>query len=332
MAFIHFSSIRAKLLALFLVGGVLPIALVSLVAYFNSLKAVEEMVGNRTDRLAQEVGDELSLKLKRRLSDRILVENQPIQEFLSQDDAHSGPVPVSAYTDLQRYLKSLFDEYETYYSGLLVADDAGDPVFLYQPAELGGSMVMLPSRESSYGMGWVGANSDTLNAGAGTQIILGERLARTLEELGRKFETLRETAKADEARREAARLKAEAEAPPAPPGNAGRDSTISARMSRFLEKTLDAAGVDVDIQIPALDDLPTPPVPPKSVFDGSLAGAGGVSDSDRRAVGRGKDLKRGEVLVYTDRVKPGERACSGWSCRCTRWPAPTCAWARWWPT
>ena len=60
MSLIPLASIRAKLIALFLVGGVLPIALVSLVAYFNSLKAVEDMVGNRTDRLVQSVGESLA--------------------------------------------------------------------------------------------------------------------------------------------------------------------------------------------------------------------------------------------------------------------------------
>ena len=42
---IPFRSIRAKLLAIFVVAAVLPISALSLISYFNSLKAVKEMVG-----------------------------------------------------------------------------------------------------------------------------------------------------------------------------------------------------------------------------------------------------------------------------------------------
>ena len=75
-------SIRAKLLALFLVGAVVPIALVGLLSYFNSLRAVETMVGNRTYRLSRTVGEDLEKKLTRRINDRILLVNTPVQEFL----------------------------------------------------------------------------------------------------------------------------------------------------------------------------------------------------------------------------------------------------------
>jgi len=128
-------TIRFKLLAIFLVAAVLPIAVVSLVSYRNSLRAVEQMVGNRTDKLALSVKDELSRKLGRRLGDRILVVNRPLQDFLTAVDERSESPRATLV--LQRYAKSLFEEYGSYYRDLVVADAKGELVFSFGHSQLG---------------------------------------------------------------------------------------------------------------------------------------------------------------------------------------------------
>jgi len=122
MQILRLPSIRAKLLALFAVAGLFPIALVSLIAYFNSLKAVEEMVGNRTERLSEEVAEQLSEKLERRVNDRILVVNRPVQDFLGGIGAESSAGQMEAYSALEGYMGDLFKEYADYYDGVILAD------------------------------------------------------------------------------------------------------------------------------------------------------------------------------------------------------------------
>jgi hypothetical protein len=79
MQILRLPSIRAKLLALFAVAGLLPIAVVSLLAYFNSLKAVEEMVGTAPAALRESpTSSRPNLSVG---STTILVVNRPVQGF-----------------------------------------------------------------------------------------------------------------------------------------------------------------------------------------------------------------------------------------------------------
>ena len=48
-------TIQGRLLALFVVAAALPLAVVSLISFHNSVEAVEKMVGNRTSKLAVSV-------------------------------------------------------------------------------------------------------------------------------------------------------------------------------------------------------------------------------------------------------------------------------------
>ena len=141
MAFTRFSSIRSKLFVLFLAGAVFPLALVSLLAYFTSLRAVEQMVGNRTAGLAQRVGEDLSRKLRIRLDDRILVENRPAQDFLAAADAVAAGKKISGaevsrlHRDLRLYLARLFEEYGGYYEEVIYADASGHPACRFHRSE-----------------------------------------------------------------------------------------------------------------------------------------------------------------------------------------------------
>ena len=93
---IRLPSIRSKLLALFLVAGAIPIVAVSLLAYFNSVEAVDEMVANRTGRLAASIHDDLDRKVARRADDRIFWMNRPVQRFLG---AALTQAPLGAVLD-----------------------------------------------------------------------------------------------------------------------------------------------------------------------------------------------------------------------------------------
>lgn len=126
------TSIRSKLFALFLVAGVIPIIAVSLISYANSLRAVEDMVGNRTARFAQTVRDDLSRKLEKRLADRILWVNQPVQDFL-RTRAYADPEAYEqAQDELLQYLPQLLKSYEGFYDGLLLADLGGKPILRFR--------------------------------------------------------------------------------------------------------------------------------------------------------------------------------------------------------
>jgi signal transduction histidine kinase len=124
-------TIQARLLALFVVAAALPLAVVSLIAYHNSVESVEKMVGNRTSRLAVSVGEDLSQKLRRRLGDRILLVNEPVQRYLQTPADVDPGARVTAYMDLQSYTASLFEEYGRYYREMILADEKGTPVFRY---------------------------------------------------------------------------------------------------------------------------------------------------------------------------------------------------------
>src|SRR5262249_57695485 len=86
-------SIRAKLLLLFLAAAALPIAILGVVFYRSSTRAVAEMVGNRTAGIAQMVRAELDQRLSLRIDDRLLASNEPVQSFLARAPRHDPPPP-----------------------------------------------------------------------------------------------------------------------------------------------------------------------------------------------------------------------------------------------
>ncbi len=131
---IPFRSIRAKLLAIFIVAAVLPISALSLISYFNSLKAVEQMVGNRTERIAASVLDDLNVKVGRRIKDDLLVQNEPVVDYL--ESLNAAPAERhAALTRLSNYVPELFEQYGAFYDGIILADAEGKPVFKYDRRE-----------------------------------------------------------------------------------------------------------------------------------------------------------------------------------------------------
>ena len=122
-------TIQGRLLALFVVAAALPLAVVSLISYHNSVESVEKMVGNRTSKLAVSVGDDLSEKLRRRLGDRIFLVNEPVQRYLETSALGNPALKMDARMDLTNYMSYLFQEYGRYYSEIILADAQGNPIF-----------------------------------------------------------------------------------------------------------------------------------------------------------------------------------------------------------
>jgi len=134
---IRLPSIRSKLLALFLVAAAIPLVGVSLISYFNSMEAVEEMVTNRTQRLAGSIDGDLDRKISRRLDDRIFWMNHPVQRFLAAALSGSVAESFAAQHELRAYLRDLFDRYQDYYNELILAGPDGSVLFKFHHAEGG---------------------------------------------------------------------------------------------------------------------------------------------------------------------------------------------------
>ena len=122
---IHLKSIRAKLLLLFIIAGAVPMVLVAAISYRNSLKAVDEMVGNSSVTMARSVQQRLDQVLDNRAArDRVLQTNQPFRDFL-EAYARRGRVSSRTTNGLLTYLTAVMDEYGKYYSDLVLAQNEG---------------------------------------------------------------------------------------------------------------------------------------------------------------------------------------------------------------
>ncbi len=303
MQILRLPSIRAKLLALFAVAGLLPIALVSLLAYFNSLTAVEEMVGNRTERLSEEVAEQLSEKLERRVNDRILVVNRPVQDFLGATDAGNAAGQLKAYSILEGYLGDLFKEYADYYDGLILADADGDLVFHYSRSE--GAAGVLSSPVAVWETpsappvvvaprAVVQADSERQLAEQSRQVRAGERLAKRLEVLGKQLESTWN-------KKEMSRL------------HSVQDSLLQALHKSLQTEELSRELAIVFKALPALTGSEAAPSP-EPWFDTSSPPPGLVrvlpnkavfTEADHRAVEEGESLEDGDYVLFTDRMSPG---------------------------
>jgi len=120
-------TIRAKLLGVFFAVSVVPMVLLGVLFYESAIRAVSAMAGNRTVRIAQSVREELDARLERRVQDRLLVTNFPLQAFLAH--AATDPRPAAReLADLREYLSHLFLQYGDYYDEFVFADARGRPL------------------------------------------------------------------------------------------------------------------------------------------------------------------------------------------------------------
>jgi signal transduction histidine kinase len=180
-------TIQFKLLIIFFVAAVVPIALVSLVSYHNSLKAVEEMVGNRTEELARSVGDDLSRRLRLRLRDKILLVNQPVQNFLASVNRRS-PDRLRATMDLGAYASTLLKEYSLYYKDIIIADASGAPVYRFGRTEGPELATAFSAEEGEAPSSAAPSFFDSLSALIPEELPLPGQLRREVEEFGRSLQ------------------------------------------------------------------------------------------------------------------------------------------------
>ncbi len=153
-------SIRAKLLLVFVGATVIPMGLLGVILYGSSTRAVAEMAGNRTARIAQSVRAELDHRLDVRIHDRLLVSNQPVQDYLAQADAGRTESEAAALGTLRLYLGRLFLQYGEYYDEIVLADARGEPLLLY--GRTGASLTRDEIRAASGSRGYVpGLGPDT---------------------------------------------------------------------------------------------------------------------------------------------------------------------------
>lgn len=215
-------TIQAKLLGIFVMAAVLPIAVVSLLAYNNSLKAVEKMVGNRTNRVAASVGEDLSRKLSRRLGDTVLWTNEPVQRYLQLVGTADFQARLRAINDLNAYFSDVvFEEYGRYYREMILVDASGEPIFRFgrSKGSEGTPHVTLPA----------GSGGDSLAVSLPEELPLPKQLAWGVEAWSRTLEA-RIRSRADD-------LEGVLGArPPAPPALPGRESALDQDVVKALVK------------------------------------------------------------------------------------------------
>ena len=125
-------SIRAKLLIVFLAAAALPIAVLGVIVYRSSTRAVAEMVGNRTAGIARMVRAELDQRLSLRIEDRLLAANEPVQSFLAGAPRPGPGAAAGSLDTLGKYLDEMFEQYGDYYEEIALADAGGEPLVRYE--------------------------------------------------------------------------------------------------------------------------------------------------------------------------------------------------------
>lgn len=292
-------TIQSRLLAIFTIAAVLPIAVVSLVSYHNSVEAVETMVGNRTSRLAAAVGEELSRKLRGRLGDRILVVNEPVQRYLAIDPEAPATTRMAATVDLQNYTASLFEEYGRYYREMILADAEGTPLFRFGRSKGTSRAVTIvqPVRQTDVTVGAEVTHTDTFVAFIPEELPLPGALAERVEEYSRNLEAQLQEAKA--LREEAERLSRESGAPPAPPG---APVTAPALPEEVLDRIRDAFSRPApEVRSQDLIGPEDPRLPVILDLD-----RGRFSEEEKLAARTGTRLAADENLVFLHRGSAGQ--------------------------
>jgi len=295
---IRLPSIRSKLLAIFLVASVLPITLVSLLAYRNSLRSVEEMVGNRTNRLAGSVREELTRKLSKRINDRLLTENDPLQRFLSlAASSRYAAEEGRAVLELQEYLQNLFEEYGDYYDELIVADAGGDALFRYHPAEGFATTVAVRHIPEPGELGLAAVDSIGVSLGRALKGSPGfeEPEAEARAQDVREMEEWRAIHRNLRDGMEALRALADSVA----------RGELGAWVPPGLETAIREAFTERNRPPEAMPPPPGSARPPSPVVIPKRLRLQDLSDEDFVAAKIGKGMKAGDFALFTDRSGPG---------------------------
>lgn len=136
-------SLRAKLIALFIVLGVVPIVGLGLFTYVRSMQAVEDLVAARTLGIAQRAADEIANRYALRQSDLLLLAENAETQRLYHARADGGPREMeSALAAAEAYLRQAWRSVGASYRWAEFRDTAG--ALLYRLGErTSGSVVGL---------------------------------------------------------------------------------------------------------------------------------------------------------------------------------------------
>ncbi|MDP2957827.1 MAG: ATP-binding protein [Longimicrobiales bacterium] len=123
-------SLRAKLLALFAVFGVLPVVAVGVYGYVRSLESVEDLIRERTAAVSTRIADEIESRYALRLSDMLLFADNTetlrlYQTHAADDSAGYAAAGVAA----DAFLRQAWDVVGSSYRAIAFRDSAGTPLY-----------------------------------------------------------------------------------------------------------------------------------------------------------------------------------------------------------
>jgi len=147
-------SLRARMLALFLSLGVLPLLVLGVVSYRQSMRAVEELLATETASIAERTAGELESRYARYQSDlTLLAENL---ETLSLFRAHyeGGETPWKrVFPTADTYLRQVWDQFRTSYRWIEFRDTTDEVVYTLgepQSERVFGGGVSTPELQQEY--------------------------------------------------------------------------------------------------------------------------------------------------------------------------------------
>lgn len=119
-------TLRAKLLALFLLLGVLPIVALGVFNYVRSIKAVESLIAARTATIAERAAMEIAERYALRQSDLLLLaENSETQRLYRARSVGDEDAENAAYEMADAYLRRAWDVMAPSYRWIEFRDAAG---------------------------------------------------------------------------------------------------------------------------------------------------------------------------------------------------------------
>ena len=139
-------SLRARILALFLGLGVVPILLLGGIGYTRSMKAVRGFLEAETSAIAHEVASELEARYELRLSELLLLsENAETQRLYRAHYEPDAPPTDSVRTRAKEYLSSAWARVGSSYRGMEFVDLEGRRVYSLPPSNLPGGRTAVES-------------------------------------------------------------------------------------------------------------------------------------------------------------------------------------------
>jgi signal transduction histidine kinase len=122
-------SLRARILALFLGLGVVPILLLGIIGYARSMRAVRGLLEAQTSTIARQTASDLKDRYELRLSELLLLTENAETQRLFQ--AHAGRDSLfldSALQQAQTYLSDAWDRFGASYRGIELRDLEGQTI------------------------------------------------------------------------------------------------------------------------------------------------------------------------------------------------------------